>query len=87
MRTKSLLFDDDVFAAFATTEGGIFTIAEMLQAWQEGRVSKDLTRRGVSQGLAAISAAGQSYDTGMTPEQLVQALHQLAERYPELYKD
>lgn len=85
-RTLSLLFDDDVYRTFVSTTGApLYTIDEALKGWQEGRFSASLTRRFISQHLAAMTTVNRRAG-GVTPEQLVQHLRKLAKDHPDLYK-
>jgi len=86
-RTKSLLFDDDVFDTFIGPDGApLFTVDEAIKAWKEGKNSSSVTRRFISQHLAAIVVVG-GPDHGLTTEGLIQTVRKLAKQYPSMYTD
>lgn len=85
-RTKSLLFDDDVIDTFGGLDH-IFSLKEIIAAWQDGRASTVITRKAISQALAALATVNNRNNPnyGATSEQLVAALKYLVKTYPELY--
>lgn len=82
-RTKSLLFDDDVVNAFAKKDMN-FTIDEMLERYQKGEVSADITRRGISQCMAALVALDEKAG-GWSIQHMTNMLAKVVKEYPALY--
>lgn len=82
-RTKSLLFDDDVVDTFAQA-GMNFTIDEMLAKWVKGEAPREVTARGISQAIVALTATPTRFG-GWEERHGREVLRKIVEKYPALY--
>jgi len=82
MRTKSALFDDDVVDTFGHL-GIRMGINDIIAVWQGGNATAFVTRKALSQSIAAMAAVGKDW----TANDTIQTLQYLVKTYPELYQE